>query len=137
MQKKKRRFFYLFVFPGCLGIMVFVLLPFLDVVKRSFTTAVTGEFSGRLAFPQSFSASSLCVSFNLNRLYFIFSARRIFILYIFYKYLEKYCLGYKKLVKQAICYLIKSLPISSSIEISKISASNQRVKISGVLTWFS
>ena len=26
--------------------MVFVLLPFLDVVKRSFTTAVTGEFSG-------------------------------------------------------------------------------------------
>lgn len=34
------------MFPGCLGIMVFVLLPFLDVVKRSFTTAVTGEFSG-------------------------------------------------------------------------------------------
>lgn len=26
--------------------MIFVLLPFLDVVKRSFTTAVTGEFHG-------------------------------------------------------------------------------------------
>ena len=46
MQKKKRRFFYLFVLPGFLGIMVFVLMPFLDVVKRSFTTAVTGEFNG-------------------------------------------------------------------------------------------
>ena len=46
MQKKKRRFFYLFVLPGFLGIMVFVLLPFLDVVKRSFTTAVTGKFVG-------------------------------------------------------------------------------------------
>ena len=45
-MRKKRRFFYLFVFPGFLGIMVFVLLPFMDVVKRSFTTAVTGEFNG-------------------------------------------------------------------------------------------
>ena len=43
---KKRRFFYLFVLPGFSGIIVFVLLPFLDVVKRSFTTAVTGEFNG-------------------------------------------------------------------------------------------
>ena len=45
-MRKKRRFFYQFVFPGFLGIMVFVLLPFMDVVKRSFTTAVTGEFNG-------------------------------------------------------------------------------------------
>lgn len=46
IQRKRRRFFYLFVLPGFLGIMVFVLLPFLDVVRRSFTTAVTGEFHG-------------------------------------------------------------------------------------------
>ena len=45
-RNKSRRFFCLFVLPGFLGIMVFVLLPFLDVVKRSFTTAVTGEFNG-------------------------------------------------------------------------------------------
>lgn len=45
-RNKNRRFFGLFVLPGFLGIMVFVLLPFLDVVKRSFTTAVTGEFNG-------------------------------------------------------------------------------------------
>ncbi len=46
MLKKKRKFFYLFVFPGFAGIMVFVLLPFGDVVHRSFTTAVTGQFNG-------------------------------------------------------------------------------------------
>lgn len=46
MSKKKKNFFYLFVTPGLIGVMVFVLLPFGDVVQRSFTTAVTGEFNG-------------------------------------------------------------------------------------------
>ena len=36
----------MFVLPGFLGIEVFVLLPFGDVVRRSFTTAVTGQFNG-------------------------------------------------------------------------------------------
>lgn len=46
MIKRRRRFFYLFVFPGLIGIMIFVLIPFGDVVRRSFTTAVTGGFNG-------------------------------------------------------------------------------------------
>lgn len=46
MEKKKRKFFCLFVFPGFAGIVVFVLAPFLDVVKRSFSTAVTGAYNG-------------------------------------------------------------------------------------------
>ena len=46
MAKRRRRFFYLFVLPGFIGIMIFVLIPFGDVVKRSFTTAVTGQFNG-------------------------------------------------------------------------------------------
>lgn len=46
MLKKKRKFFYLFIFPGFAGIMAFVLVPFGDVVRRSFTTAVTGKFNG-------------------------------------------------------------------------------------------
>ncbi|MCM1126893.1 MAG: sugar ABC transporter permease [Lachnospiraceae bacterium] len=46
MLKKRRKFFYLFVFPGFVGIVIFVLLPFGDVVRRSFTTAVTGQFNG-------------------------------------------------------------------------------------------
>lgn len=36
----------LFLFPGLAGVIVFVLLPFSDVIRRSFSTAVTGEWSG-------------------------------------------------------------------------------------------
>ena len=36
----------MFIFPGLTGILLFVLLPFADVVKRSFTTAVTGQWNG-------------------------------------------------------------------------------------------
>lgn len=46
MIKRKRKFFYLFMLPSFLGVAVFVLLPFMDVVKRSFTTAITGQFHG-------------------------------------------------------------------------------------------
>ena len=46
MEKKKRKFFCLFVFPGLIGIMIFVLVPFGDVVRRSFATAVTGKWNG-------------------------------------------------------------------------------------------
>lgn len=35
-----------FMAPSFLGVVVFVLAPFLDVFKRSFTTAVTGKFIG-------------------------------------------------------------------------------------------
>lgn len=46
MAKKRKKFFYLFVFPGFCGILVFVLVPFGDVVRRSFLGAVTGQFNG-------------------------------------------------------------------------------------------
>lgn len=35
-----------FLLPSFLGVSVFVLVPFADVVRRSFLTAVTGEWSG-------------------------------------------------------------------------------------------
>ena len=54
-MRKKRKFFYLFVFPGFSGIMLFVLLPFGDVVKRSFTAAVTGQFTGMKNYQTIFS----------------------------------------------------------------------------------
>ena len=38
--------FLLFLAPSFFGVLVFVLLPFLDVLKRSFTTVVTGQFNG-------------------------------------------------------------------------------------------
>ena len=35
-----------FLAPSLLGVLIFVCLPFLDVVRRSFTTAVTGRWAG-------------------------------------------------------------------------------------------
>lgn len=43
---RQKRWFAAFVLPGFAGVFCFVLLPFSDVVKRSFTTAVTQEFVG-------------------------------------------------------------------------------------------
>lgn len=43
---RKNKAFLLFLMPSFAGVTLFVLLPFLDVVKRSFQTAVTGEFTG-------------------------------------------------------------------------------------------
>ncbi len=45
-MRKKKKYFYLFVFPGFLGILIFMLLPFGDVVRRSFAGAVSGHFTG-------------------------------------------------------------------------------------------
>ncbi|MBP3477231.1 MAG: sugar ABC transporter permease [Lachnospiraceae bacterium] len=43
---KTGRAFLVFMMPSFLGVLIFVLLPFLDVIKRSFATAVTGQFNG-------------------------------------------------------------------------------------------
>ena len=49
-NKKKRsrenRAFFLFLAPSLLGVSIFVVMPFLDMFKRSFTTAITGQFRG-------------------------------------------------------------------------------------------
>lgn len=45
-RSKKRLSFLFFLLPSLLGVTAFVLLPFLDVIKRSVQTAVTGEFTG-------------------------------------------------------------------------------------------
>lgn len=45
-ERKERQAFLCFLLPSLLGVAVFVLLPFLDVFRRSFTTAVTGQFNG-------------------------------------------------------------------------------------------
>lgn len=45
-QRKDTRAFFLFIAPSMLGVLVFVLLPFLDVFGRSFRTVVTSRFVG-------------------------------------------------------------------------------------------
>ena len=46
MRRKKRMAGWCFVLPGFAGVLLFYLIPFLDVVRRSFVTAVTQEWAG-------------------------------------------------------------------------------------------
>lgn len=46
LYHRRRVCFLLFLLPSLAGVTLFVLLPFLDVVNRSFRTAVTGDFMG-------------------------------------------------------------------------------------------
>lgn len=45
-RRRRSKAFCLFLAPSFLGVLLFVILPFGDVVRRSFTTAVTGKFNG-------------------------------------------------------------------------------------------
>ena len=73
-QRKDTRAFFLFITPSMLGVLVFVLLPFLDVFGRSFRTVVTGRFVGfqnysiifanqafRLAVKNTFRFTLVCI----------------------------------------------------------------------------
>lgn len=46
MKKKRNRAAWLFLAPSLGGVLIFYLIPFGDVVRRSFLTAVTGEWKG-------------------------------------------------------------------------------------------
>jgi len=71
---KDRRAFVLFLMPSLVGVLLFVLVPFLDVVNRSFRTVVTGRFVGMqnyqtifanqaflLAVKNTFRFTSVCI----------------------------------------------------------------------------
>ena len=71
---KDMRAFFLFLAPSLLGVLVFVLLPFLDVFGRSFKTVVTSQFVGfqnyktifanqafRLAVKNTFRFTLICI----------------------------------------------------------------------------
>lgn len=46
MKKHLRRTFLWFIFPSFAGVIILMFVPFLDVIKRSFTTVMGGEFVG-------------------------------------------------------------------------------------------
>lgn len=52
---KDTRAFFLFLAPSLLGVIIFVLLPFLDVFVRSFQTVVTKQFVGFKNYATIFS----------------------------------------------------------------------------------
>lgn len=45
-MKKRQRKGYLFLLPSLTGVMLFWVIPYIDVIRRSFFSAVTEEFTG-------------------------------------------------------------------------------------------
>ena len=45
-MRKERKAFWSFLSCSILGVTVFVLLPFTDVVRRSFTTVMSNQYAG-------------------------------------------------------------------------------------------
>lgn len=54
LRKKESAACLLFLLPSILGVIVFVLAPFTDVCRRSFTAAVSGDFRGIDNYKQVF-----------------------------------------------------------------------------------
>ena len=46
MMKQKKYVWVWFLAPSFIGVLLFILIPFFDVIRRSFLTAVTGKFAG-------------------------------------------------------------------------------------------
>lgn len=55
LVRKSKSTWLWFLLPSFLGVTVFVLIPFLDVVRRSFLTAVTEEWAGIHNYQMIFS----------------------------------------------------------------------------------
>lgn len=45
-KKQQNLAAYLFLLPSLLGVCVFLLVPFIDVIRRSFSSGITGEWIG-------------------------------------------------------------------------------------------
>ncbi len=54
MKKKKIWVGYLFILPSFIGVLVFVLIPYMDVLKRAFMQTASGKFVGALNFVNIF-----------------------------------------------------------------------------------
>ncbi len=118
MGKKKRRFFYLFVLPGFLGIMIFVLLPFLDVVKRSFTTAVTGEFSAGKNYQAIFQNQAFLLAVK-NTVRFTLVCIPILVTLGLAVALALNCLKEKSLIKSAYLFPL-AMPTATVVMVWKL-----------------
>ena len=50
MRKRKMWVGYLFILPSFVGVLLFVLIPYIDVVRRAFMQTASGQFVGLLNF---------------------------------------------------------------------------------------
>lgn len=60
--KNRGRRGLLFVLPSLLGVLMFYVVPYLDVIRRAFTRTLTGEFAGLSNFYQVLGNPAFCLA---------------------------------------------------------------------------
>lgn len=76
---KERRAFAAFLAPSFIGVMIFVLLPFVDVIQRSFMTVMSGKFVGLDNYEKVFTNQAFILAVK-NTLHFIGTAIPLLVL---------------------------------------------------------
>lgn len=51
---------YLFILPSFVGVLLFVLIPYIDVVRRAFMQTASGQFVGLLNFKSILHNKAFC-----------------------------------------------------------------------------
>ena len=59
---RRRIHLWMFLFPSFLGTMVFMILPFGDVIRRSFLTVVTQKWVGLQNYRTLFQNQAFCLA---------------------------------------------------------------------------
>lgn len=92
-----------FLLPSLIGVMVFVLIPFADSVKRSFCAAVTGEFVGVQNFKTIFENEAFALAVKNTALFTVTCLPILIILSFFISY--ALCkLKYIRIIKSALLF---------------------------------
>lgn len=92
-----------FLLPSLIGVMVFVLIPFADSVRRSFCTAVTGEFVGVQNFKTIFENEAFSLAVKNTALFTAVCLPILIILSFFISY--ALCkLKYIRIIKSALLF---------------------------------
>lgn len=70
MMKKRWVTGYFFIMPGFIGILIFIILPYIDVVRRAFMQIVTGNFIGMANFMEVFQNKAFALAMR-NTVHFV------------------------------------------------------------------
>lgn len=64
MRKRKMWVGYLFILPSFVGVLIFVLIPYIDVVRRAFMQTASGQFVGLLNFKAILQNKAFLLAFT-------------------------------------------------------------------------
>lgn len=119
MEKREEKTAYLFLLPSLLGTAVFVLVPFLDVIRRSFFQAVGGRFVGLGNYKEVLQNAAFQQAF-LNTGQFLVICIPMLLVLSFVMALWIYNLPIGKRMMESICLIPMAIPVASVVVFWKL-----------------